>query len=340
MFNSLYQACGILGATVMPHSLYLGSGIVQPRLLAYDTAHGNIHNTPSPSAPSQNSQSSTPKSTSQGSRAQADSHSQDSMAPRQPTNDRHSRPASPAPSTASSESTTSTATASTSAETTERYRPSLAAIRHCLPLSILELSLSLATFALFVNSSILIVAGATLSSIPDAADASLFSIHDLFSKSLAPFAGTVFALALLLSGTSAGIVCTIAGQMVSEGQLGWATKPWVRRLVVRSISITPSIIVAGSVGKAGVSAALEGTQVALSVILPFVSAPLVWFTCRAKYMGAGDSQGSGDENEEDGPRQQKNMRNSVLMSVVAVVIWGIIVVMNVAALVLVGLGKG
>ncbi|KAJ0145706.1 Uncharacterized protein HZ326_11543, partial [Fusarium oxysporum f. sp. albedinis] len=30
--QGLYQACGILGATVMPHSLYLGSGIVQPRL--------------------------------------------------------------------------------------------------------------------------------------------------------------------------------------------------------------------------------------------------------------------------------------------------------------------
>ncbi|KAK7418658.1 NRAMP-like transporter smf-3 [Neonectria punicea] len=38
--KGLYQACGILGATVMPHSLYLGSGIVQPRLRAYDEKHG------------------------------------------------------------------------------------------------------------------------------------------------------------------------------------------------------------------------------------------------------------------------------------------------------------
>lgn len=38
--QALYQACGILGATVMPHSLYLGSGTVQPRLKEYDQKMG------------------------------------------------------------------------------------------------------------------------------------------------------------------------------------------------------------------------------------------------------------------------------------------------------------
>lgn len=38
--QALYQACGILGATVMPHSLYLGSGTVQPRLKEYDQKIG------------------------------------------------------------------------------------------------------------------------------------------------------------------------------------------------------------------------------------------------------------------------------------------------------------
>ena len=38
--TALYQACGILGATVMPHSLYLGSGIVQARLYDYDLNAG------------------------------------------------------------------------------------------------------------------------------------------------------------------------------------------------------------------------------------------------------------------------------------------------------------
>lgn len=274
----------------MPHSLYLGSGIVQPRLKEFDIAHGNLPSPPLPLSRRSSNSSHPPPSAHHTSDSDSDSI--------QPAN-------------------------------ISKYRPTLAAIQSCMSYSITELTISLATFALFVNSSILIVAGATLASLPDADNADLFSIHTLFSQTLAPFAGTVFALALLLSGTSAGIVCTIAGQMVAEGQLGWTVKPWVRRLIVRSISITPSIIVAGAVGKEGVSAALEGTQVALSVILPFTSAPLVWFTCRATYMSVDDVDGRG----------RKNFRNGWVVSGVAVVLWTLIVVMNVAALVLVGLGK-
>jgi metal iron transporter len=135
----------------MPHSLYLGSGIVQSRLQEYDITAGLV---------SASAQSTNPE--------------------KQP------------------------------------YHPSLGAINFCLKYSITELAICLFTFALFVNSAILIVAGASLSSDSSAASADLFGIYDLLSSSIAPAAGTVFALALLLSGVSAGIVCTIAGQMVSE----------------------------------------------------------------------------------------------------------------------------
>lgn len=257
----------------MPHSLYLGSGLVQPRLRQFDIANGFM--------------------------SAEDSDD----------------------------------------ENFDKYRPSIAAIRSCMSYSIAELAISLFTFALFVNSAILIVAGASLYSVTGAANADLFGIHDLLSKTLAPAAGTIFALALLLSGTSAGIVCTIAGQMVSEGALNWTMKPWIRRLVTRSISITPSIIVAGAVGRQGLSAALEGSQVALSVLLPFVSAPLIYFTCRNRYMTVvteevdGPADGTGAEQ-----RRGVEMRNHWITAVLAVVIWGIIVVMNIALLVLVGLG--
>ena len=275
----LYQACGILGATVMPHSLYLGSGIVQPRLREYDDQH-NL--TPSREA-------------------DADSLTDEL-----------------------------------------KYRPSLAAIKHCMSYSIAELAISLFTFALFVNSAILIIAGASLYGQDEATDADLFSIHSLLSRSIAPIAGTLFALALLLSGTSAGIVCTIAGQMVSEGQLNWTMKPWLRRLVTRSISITPSIIIAGAVGQEGLSKALNGSQFALSVILPFVSAPLIWFTCRAQYMkvavrpdhNVSPAEESTNANADDFVQ----MRNHWVTTAFAVVIWGVIVVMNVAALVFAGMG--
>ena len=264
-FCSLYLSCGILGATVMPHSLYLGSGIVQPRLRYFDLHAGNL------------------------------------------CDDSGDLP-----------------------ETYVAYRPSLDAIRFCLGSSVAEVAITLFSFALFVNSSILIVAGASLSGNTVAQSADLFDVHDLLSKTLAPIAGTIFALALLLSGTSAGIVCTIAGQMVSEGALNWTVAPWLRRLITRSISITPSIIIAGAVGRDGLSAALTGTQVALSVILPFVSAPVIYFTCRNRYMTVpASSAGS----------QTVLMRNNWLTTTLALAIWLLITIMNIALLVLLGLGR-
>ena len=268
----------------MPHSLYLGSGIVQPRLREYDVSHGHI---------------------------------------------RESEP-------------------SSSAEK-EPYYPSLPAIKFCMKYSVIELAFALFTFALFVNSAILITAGASLSNLDDAADADLFGIYQLLSSSLAPAAGTIFALALLLSGVSAGIVCTIAGQMVSEGALNWTIAPWMRRLITRCISITPSIIIAGAVGRTGLSAALNGSQVALSVVLPFVSAPLIYFTCRNKYMTvrAPVQEDRGEDVREmnmDGvansPSQERTkMRNHWITMGFAVAIWLIITIMNVANLVLLGLDK-
>ena len=276
--SGIYLSCGILGATVMPHSLYLGSGMVQPRLRDFDVKAGN----------------SVPDVTSSSSKV--------------------------------------------------FYRPSIAAIRACMSYSIAEIVISLSVFALFVNSAILIVAGASLSSTSAAESGDLFGIHTLLSKNLAPAAGTVFALALLLSGTSAGIVCTIAGQILSEGALNWKIAPWLRRFATRTVSIIPSIIIAGAVGKEGLSAALNATQVALSVALPFISAPLIYFTCRNKYMIVGGltrvarNDPDGELELDDEPELMK-MRNAWWLSVFAVLIWLIITIMNVALLVLLGLGK-
>lgn len=217
------------------------------------------------------------------------------------------------------------------------YRPSIYAIRDCMKYSIIELTLSLFTFALFVNSAILIVAGASLYGTAGADDADLWGIYNLLSSSIAPAAGLVFALALLLSGISAGIVCTMAGQMVSEGMLNWSVRPWIRRLVTRSISIIPSIIIAGAVGKGGLNKTLNASQVVLSVILPFVSAPLIWFTCLNKYMTV--KTNNVNDNDENPQVEEVKMRNNIFVSIIAVLVWLIIAVMNVALLVLIGLGK-
>ncbi|KAJ3483603.1 hypothetical protein NLG97_g7265 [Lecanicillium saksenae] len=280
--DALYQACGILGATVMPHSLYLGSGIVQPRLREYDTQTRQL-------PPEMEDQ------TQELDRGIDKGY----------------------------------------------YVPSLGAIKHSLKVSVLELVLALFTFALFVNSAILIVAGASLYKNPDALTADIFGIHDLLSKTVSPAAGLIFALALLFSGVSAGIVCTIAGQMVSEGAINWKIRPWLRRLITRTISITPSIIIAGAVGREGLDAALNGSQVALSIVLPFVTVPLIYFTSRKKYMTVRSGRGrwllaSDDTNDEQSSDITVDMSNNWVTIIVGILIWLFMAVMNVANLVLLG----
>lgn len=216
-----------------------------------------------------------------------------------------------------------------------KYRPSLNAIRACMNYSIAELTIALFTFALFVNSSILIVAGASLYHTPGAGSADLFGIYALLSRTIAPAAAIIFAVALLLSGLSAGVVCTIAGQIVSEGMLNWSMRPWLRRLITRSISVIPSIIVAAAVGRQGLNDTLNACQVALSVILPFVSAPLIWFTCFSKYMTVATIGSPNEPVQHDG----KSMRNNIVVAVLGALIWLLLAVLNIATLVLVGLGK-
>lgn len=268
----------------MPHSLYLGSGLVKPRLRHFDQKHKTYN---------------------------LDSELDDDTA-----------------------------------SIDRKYRPSRAAIKACMKYSIIELAVSLFTFALFINSAILIVCGASLYKVSGADDADLFGIYNLLREQIAHAAATVFAVALLLSGCSAGIVCTLAGQMIAEGQINWKLKPWVTRLLTRSISIVPAILVAGTLGKQGLSDALVGSQVALSVILPFVSAPVIYYTSRNKYMHVVSTtttttSAEGDRSETEAPEMRReviNMRNHWLVAVIAGAIWLIIVIMNVANIVLTGLG--
>lgn len=268
----------------MPHSLYLGSGLVQPRLRDYDSKAGLI--------------------------------SRDVLSALSSTDNGYNKVA---------------------------YIPSHAAIKHSLKYSVTELALSLFTFALFVNSAILILAGASLYQVAGADEADIFRIHHLLSSGISPGAGTVFALALLFSGVSAGIVCTIAGQMVSEGALRWRVKPWLRRLFTRSISITPSIIVAGSVGRSGLNAALNASQVVLSIVLPFICFPLIYFTSRARFMtvrkGMARYMHEAEGQVSSSAGECIDMSNSWWLVVLAGIVWLIIAVMNVANLVLLGLGR-
>lgn len=102
--------------------------------------------------------------------------------------------------------------------------------------------------------------------------------------------------------------------------------------MTRSISITLAIIIAAAVGKDGLTAALNGTQVALSVALPVVSAPLIYFTCCNRYMTVVNP------NAADGDRETR-LTNSWYTATFGGLIWLVITIMNMSLLVLVGLGK-
>ena len=107
---------------------------------------------------------------------------------------------------------------------------------------------------------------------------------------LAPLMGTTaasvfFAIALLASGQSATIVGTMAGQVVMEGFMHWRIKPWLRRLITRSLAILPTAIFVGIRGANNVNDLIVLSQVVLALQLPFAMFPLLHLASSRKRMG-------------------------------------------------------
>ena len=100
------------------------------------------------------------------------------------------------------------------------------------------------------------------------------------------FASTLFAVALLASGQSSTITGTLAGQVVMEGFMHWRIKPWVRRLITRTLAILPAVFIIGLRGDSSVTDLLTLSQVVLALQLPFAMFPLLHFTSSRKRMGA------------------------------------------------------
>jgi manganese transport protein len=205
----LYVAIGIIGATVMPHNLYLHSALVQSRKLQKD-------------------------------------------------------------------------------------EPS---IRSALRFNTIDSIVAL-TVAFFVNAAILVLAamvffGKQSITVPGG-HVVIFSANSDWIRvaylTLAPLlgtavAGTLFAVALLASGQSSTITGTLAGQVVMEGFMHWRIKPWVRRLITRSLAILPAVFIIGMRGDSSVTDLLTLSQVVLALQLPFAMFPLLHFTSSRMRMG-------------------------------------------------------
>ncbi len=139
--------------------------------------------------------------------------------------------------------------------------------------------------AMFVNGAILILAGTVFFR----AHKDVTEIQQAYEL-LTPLMGTVvaaklFGVALLASGQSSTLTGTMAGQIVMEGFLNIRVRPWLRRLVTRSLAIIPACVAIWLAGSQGTMQLLILSQVVLNLQLPFAIIPLLQFTNDRRRMG-------------------------------------------------------
>ena len=160
-------------------------------------------------------------------------------------------------------------------------------------------SVTALTVAFFVNAAILVLAAMvfygktsvtaagghviTFSPNSDWIRIAYLTLAPLLGTSIA---STLFVVALLASGQSSTITGTLAGQVVMEGFMRWRIKPWLRRLITRTLAIIPAVLVIGIRGDSSVNDLLTLSQVVLALQLPFAMFPLLHFTSSRAKMGA------------------------------------------------------
>jgi manganese transport protein len=193
--------------------------------------------------------------------------------------------------------------------------------------------------AFFVNAAILILSVCTFFQFHREVK-TLQEAHELLSTAWGTaVAGGLFAIALLASGQSSTLTGTLAGQVVMEGFVRLRLRPWLRRLLTRSLAIIPALVVIALAGNetiwrgatrgsadppAGLATSAATTtptdavvraddttakgasetdvdgrllnllvlsQVLLSFQLPFAIVPLVHFTSDRRQMGEFASRG-------------------------------------------------
>lgn len=140
--------------------------------------------------------------------------------------------------------------------------------------------------ALFINAAILVLAAAVFHRGGRFEVAEIGDAYKLLTPMLGfTGASTMFALALLASGQNSTITGTLAGQVVMEGFIDIRLKPWLRRLITRTLAIIPTVIVTFFYGERGTADLLILSQVILSMQLSFAVFPLVAFTSDPGRMG-------------------------------------------------------
>ena len=173
-----------------------------------------------------------------------------------------------------------------------------ASVRSAIRFNAIDAATAL-TVAFFVNAAILVLAamvfygrttvtaagGQVVAFSPDSdwIRIAYLTLAPLLGTSIA---STLFVIALLASGQSSTITGTLAGQVVMEGFMHWRIRPWLRRLITRTLAIVPAVLIIGIRGDSSVNDLLTLSQVVLALQLPFAMFPLLHFTSSRRRMGA------------------------------------------------------
>lgn len=158
-------------------------------------------------------------------------------------------------------------------------------IKTALKFNFIDSTIAL-NLAFFVNAGILILSATAfhqngLHNVAEITDAHQL-LNTILGTQLAPI---LFAVALIASGQSSTITGTLAGQIIVEGYLDLKMKPWVRRLLTRSLAIIPAVITLVYFGENKLTALLITSQIILSMQLGFAVIPLIHFVSDKKIMG-------------------------------------------------------
>jgi manganese transport protein len=141
--------------------------------------------------------------------------------------------------------------------------------------------------AMLVNAAILLLAAAAFHGNGQRDVVDFSQAYRLLAPVLgSAVAAPIFAVALLAAGQSATITGTMAGQVVVSGFLNLQLQPWVRRLVTRGLALVPALAVIAFAGERSVTSLLIGSQVVLSMQLPFAMVPLLRATAHPGLMGS------------------------------------------------------
>jgi manganese transport protein len=139
--------------------------------------------------------------------------------------------------------------------------------------------------ALIVNAAILVLAAAVFFNRHIVVE-EIEQAHQLLEPLLGTaIASGLFAVALLASGQSSTLTGTYAGQIVMEGFLDLRMRPWMRRLVTRTLAIIPAAITIKISGDQATLWLLLLSQAIISMQLPFAVIPLIRFTNDPERMG-------------------------------------------------------